>query len=48
MPKLICLAEYCPHNFLAVELMALDDQLETYIIDMHSSKEFHEMQVLVH
>ncbi|XP_060974064.1 uncharacterized protein LOC115695026 [Cannabis sativa] len=38
--KLIHFAEYYPKDFSTIELLALDDQLETYIIDMRSSDEF--------
>ncbi|KAK1352782.1 zinc finger MYM-type protein 1-like [Heracleum sosnowskyi] len=38
--KLIQLAEYYPNDFSLTELMALDDQLQNYIIDMRSSLDF--------
>ena len=38
--KLIHLAEFYPKEFSSVELMVLNDQLDTYIIDMLSSSEF--------
>ena len=38
--KLIRLAEFYPNEFSTVELSTLDDQLETYIVDMRSSNEF--------
>ncbi|PON53209.1 hypothetical protein TorRG33x02_305960, partial [Trema orientale] len=38
--KIIRFAEYYPEDFSTFEQMALDDQLETYIIDMRYSKEF--------
>jgi hypothetical protein len=38
--KLICLAQFYPNDFLAVQLITLDNQLETYIFDMCSSDEF--------
>ncbi|KAL5564027.1 hypothetical protein UlMin_033774, partial [Ulmus minor] len=42
--RLIQLAEYYQDDFSTAELMALDIQLETYIIDMHSSEEFRELK----
>ncbi|GAV80123.1 LOW QUALITY PROTEIN: Dimer_Tnp_hAT domain-containing protein, partial [Cephalotus follicularis] len=38
--KLIHLAQFYPFEFSAMNLMALDNQLETYIIDMRTSCEF--------
>ena len=38
--KLIQFAEYYPEDFSAIELMRLDDQLETYIIDVSSNEQF--------
>ncbi|XP_073153527.1 uncharacterized protein [Henckelia pumila] len=38
--KLIQLAEFYPQNFSRVDLLILDDQLETYICDMRSNKSF--------
>jgi hypothetical protein len=38
--KLIRLAQFYPNDFSAVQLITLDNQLETYIFDMHSSDEF--------
>ncbi|XP_012074023.1 uncharacterized protein LOC105635557 [Jatropha curcas] len=38
--KLIQLAHFYPLEFSAVELMALDNQLETYIIDVRTSDDF--------
>lgn len=38
--KLFQLAKYYPRDFSAIELMALDDHLKTYVIDMHSSTHF--------
>ncbi|XP_050369289.1 uncharacterized protein LOC126787449 [Argentina anserina] len=38
--KLIQLAQYYPIDFSATDLMVLEDQLENYIFDMHSSNEF--------
>ncbi|GMP69440.1 hypothetical protein CsSME_00028703 [Camellia sinensis var. sinensis] len=40
MKKLIHLAEFYPKEFSSMELMVLNDQLDTYIIDMLSSSEF--------
>ena len=42
--KLIRLAEFYPNEFSAVELSILDDQLETYIVDMRSSNEFSQVK----
>ncbi|XP_024031085.1 uncharacterized protein LOC112094463 [Morus notabilis] len=38
--NLIELAKYYPKDFSVVELMVLENQLETYIIDMRSSEDF--------
>jgi hypothetical protein len=38
--KLLRLFQSYPNNFSAVKLSTLDNQLETYILDMHSSDEF--------
>ncbi|KAL7258693.1 hypothetical protein ACSBR1_004745 [Camellia fascicularis] len=38
--KLIHLAEFYSKEFSSMELMVLNDQLDTYIIDMISSSEF--------
>lgn len=38
--KLIRLAEYHPKEFSALELMALDNQLDNFILAVRSSKEF--------
>jgi hypothetical protein len=38
--KLIRLAQFYPNDFSVVQLITLDNQLETYIFDMHSSDEF--------
>jgi hypothetical protein len=40
MEKLLCLAQFYPNDFLAVQLITLDNQLETYISDMRSNDEF--------
>ncbi|KAL7235438.1 hypothetical protein ACSBR1_018852 [Camellia fascicularis] len=42
--KLIHLAEFYPSDFSAVDLMALDNQLQNYIVDMRSSNEFSELK----
>ena len=38
--KLIRLARFYPKDFSEMELMILDDQLETYILDMQNSSDF--------
>jgi hypothetical protein len=38
--KLLCLAQFYPNDLLTVQLITLDNQLETYIFDMRSSNEF--------
>jgi hypothetical protein len=38
--NILCLAQFYPNDFSTVQLITLDNQLETYIIDMHSSEEF--------
>ncbi|PKU81106.1 hypothetical protein MA16_Dca027134 [Dendrobium catenatum] len=38
--KLICLAELYPSDFSTIEVIALKNQLATYIIDMRTSEEF--------
>ena len=42
--KLLRLAQFYPQDFPPIELMILNDQLETYIIDMRSSSEFSELK----
>ena len=42
--KLIRLAQFYSQDFSPIELMVLNDQLETYIIDMHSSSEFSDLK----
>ncbi|XP_062075933.1 uncharacterized protein LOC133780069 [Humulus lupulus] len=42
--KLIRFAEFYPDDFSAFEILALDDQLETYIVDMRTSKEFGDLK----
>ncbi|XP_022877495.1 zinc finger MYM-type protein 1-like isoform X2 [Olea europaea var. sylvestris] len=44
--KLLRLAQYYPKDFSPTECMKLDDQLESYITDMRSSKEFKELRGL--
>ena len=38
--KLICLAQFYPEDFSPIELLKLEDQLETYIFDVRSNEEF--------
>jgi hypothetical protein len=38
--KLLRLAQFYSNDFLAIQLITLDNQLETYIFDMRSSDEF--------
>jgi hypothetical protein len=38
--NILRLAQFYPNDFSAVQLITLDNQLETYIIDMCSSEEF--------
>ncbi|XP_071925415.1 uncharacterized protein [Coffea arabica] len=42
--KLIRFAELYPSEFSSVDLMALDNQFDTYILDMHSNNEFAELK----
>ena len=42
--KLLRLAQFYPQDFSPIELMILNNQLETYIIDMRSSSEFSELK----
>ena len=42
--KLLRLAQFYPQDFSPIELMILNDQLETYTIDMHSSSQFYELK----
>ncbi|XP_022877492.1 uncharacterized protein LOC111395637 [Olea europaea var. sylvestris] len=44
--KLVRLAQYYPNDFSTTEFMKLDDQLEAYITDIRSSKEFKELRGL--
>ncbi|KAL6501343.1 hypothetical protein OROHE_024990 [Orobanche hederae] len=38
--KLIRLAQFYPNDYSEMEIMILDDQLETYILDMQTSSDF--------
>jgi hypothetical protein len=38
--NILRLAQFYPNDFSIVQLLTLDNELETYIIDMHSSEEF--------
>ena len=38
--KLICLAQFYPAELSNVEILALDNQLKTYIVDLRSHDEF--------
>ena len=42
--KLICLAKFCPSDFLGTDILALDSQLQNYIFDLHSNDFFLEVQ----
>ena len=42
--NLLRLAQFYPKDFSPIELMILNDQLETYIIDMRSISEFSELK----
>jgi len=42
--KLMCLAQFYPFDFSMVELVAPDNQLETYILDMRSCEEFSKLK----
>ena len=42
--KLIRLTEFYPEDFSSTELIKLDNQLETYILDVRSSKQFVELK----
>ena len=42
--KLLRLAEFYPNDFSTTEIMALDDQLDTFIHDMRSKSEFLELK----
>jgi hypothetical protein len=38
--KLLCLAQFYPNDFSALQLTTLDNQLETYVIEIRYSDEF--------
>ena len=42
--KLVYLAEFYPCDFFGTDLMALDIQLQNYIVDMHSNDTFLELK----
>ena len=42
--KLIRLAKFYPSNFLGIDILALDFQLQNYIFDMHNNDLFLELQ----
>ena len=42
--KLLRLVQFYPQDFFPIELIILNDQLETYIIYMRSSSEFFELK----
>ena len=42
--KLLRLTQFYPQDFSPIESMILNDQLETYIIDMRSSSEFSKLK----
>jgi len=42
--KLLRLAGFYPHDFSPVELMALDNQLQNYIVDVCSNSDFAELE----
>jgi hypothetical protein len=45
--NILRLAQFYPNDFSAVQLITLDNQLETYIIDMCSSEEFATLKGIV-
>ncbi|PIN22669.1 hypothetical protein CDL12_04614 [Handroanthus impetiginosus] len=45
--KLIRLAEFYPHDFSSLDRLALDCQLDTYIIDVRSSDDFMKLKGIV-
>jgi hypothetical protein len=45
--NILRLAQFYPNDFSAVQLITLDNQLETYIIDMRSSEEFATLKGIV-
>ena len=42
--KLTRLAKFYPFNFFETNVLALDNQIQTYIVDMHSNDEFLELK----
>ena len=42
--KLTRLAKFYPSDFSETDVLALDNQLQTYIVDMHSNDEFLELK----
>ena len=42
--KLTRFAQFYPKDFSPIELMVLNDQLETYIIDMRSNDQFSQLK----
>ena len=42
--KLICLAKFYPSDFLGIDILALDFQLQNYIFDMCNNDLFLELQ----
>ncbi|RXH73167.1 hypothetical protein DVH24_012851 [Malus domestica] len=42
--KLICFSQFYPNEFTTCQLLALEDQLGHYIIDMRSSSEFSQLK----
>ena len=42
--KLTNLAKFYPSDFSETNVLALDNQLQTYIVDMHSNDEFLELK----
>ena len=42
--KLTHLAKFYPSDFSETNVLALDNQLQTYIVDMHSNDEFLELK----
>ena len=42
--KLTCLANFYPSDFFEIDVLALDNQLQTYIVDIHSNDEFLELK----
>jgi hypothetical protein len=46
--KLIQLCEYYPKDFTPVEILALEEQIQTYIIDMRTTEDFQGLRGLNH